>query len=210
MKTLLITIFLLSIIGLFCFRSSPTVADTSTANSPGTMADDATYGTVAWSDPDNAKTSNDSDASITLSQQASHYLKATNFGFSIPTGATINGILVEVELQATNVTSIDVEAKIVKSDGSIGSTDKAKEASLPDTDTYWSYGSSTELWGETWTPADINDADFGFVFAVSAYGATTNIDHIRMTVSYTVPNTATRTVKIGNGVKFKNNVKIKN
>ena len=32
-----------------------------------------------------------------LTGHTSHYLKATNFGFSIPEGATINGILVEIE-----------------------------------------------------------------------------------------------------------------
>ncbi len=35
----------------------------------------------------------------------SHYLKATNFGFSIPSGATINGILVEVEKHKTGTVS---------------------------------------------------------------------------------------------------------
>lgn len=33
----------------------------------------------------------------------SHRLKATNFGFSIPTGATINGVLATIERQITGV-----------------------------------------------------------------------------------------------------------
>lgn len=43
---------------------------------------------------------NDSTFGVVISAKdsgTSHYLKATNFGFSIPTGATINGILVEVQ-----------------------------------------------------------------------------------------------------------------
>jgi len=67
------------------------------ANSPGTMADDATVGTVAWSNPDRAKSLADGNATAVLSSLGvSHYLKATNFGFSIPTGATIDGILAEI------------------------------------------------------------------------------------------------------------------
>lgn len=64
--------------------------------SPGTMADDSTVGTVTWVNPDNAKASDDVRA-IMYYGGSSHYLKATNFGFSIPAGATINGIVVEIE-----------------------------------------------------------------------------------------------------------------
>lgn len=151
------------------FTSGSGGSASSGPNSPGTMADDDTVGTEAWSNPDNAKVSddvyagfdggfeassmkdsavrivksdgtiattnkgltatewpttesyisygspsdlwdetweaediNDVDFGVVLSAvndtpKTSHYLKATNFGFSIPVGATINGILVEIE-----------------------------------------------------------------------------------------------------------------
>jgi len=139
--------------------------------SPGTVVSDDTVGTVAWSNPDNAKVSDDSYSSVQIygyspasleavkivksngsigtenkttedpltdtekslsfgdtddlwsetwahtdindsdfgvviqstdgdhliSEGYSYYLKATNFGFTIPSGATIDGIVVEVE-----------------------------------------------------------------------------------------------------------------
>ena len=137
--------------------------------SPNTCVDDATVGTVAWTNPNNAKVSdgvyataglgadtniydnavrivrsdgtigttdrssatkwvygpdvslshgsssdlwgetltaeniNDNDFGVALSAknittgEVTHYLKATNFGFSIPAGATIDGIIVDVE-----------------------------------------------------------------------------------------------------------------
>jgi hypothetical protein len=51
------------------------------------------------------------------------------------------------------------------------------------------YGSSTDLWGTTWTPADINAAGFGAALAVteiSSRGAneTAHVDHITITVHY--------------------------
>ena len=58
--------------------------------SPGTMANDNAVGTVAWVNPDNAKISNNAYATVNSAQSTSYYLKATNFGFSIPTGAPIN------------------------------------------------------------------------------------------------------------------------
>jgi hypothetical protein len=60
---------------------------------------------------------------------------------------------------------VDSEIKIVKSNGSIGSVNKSTGAWWPLTDSYVSYGSSSNLWGETWTPTDINDVDFGVVIS---------------------------------------------
>ena len=77
------------------------------ATSPGTMADDSTIGTITWSNPDNAKASDDSRsiANHVSAASTSHYLKATNFGFSIPAGSTIDGIVVRVERVAGGSTA---------------------------------------------------------------------------------------------------------
>jgi len=162
------------------------------ATSPQTMADDATVGTVAWTDPDNAKVSDDVYAYASGSGITSHYLKATNFGFAIPTGAIISGILIEVEKYAAGATTDikDSAIKIVKADGSIGTTNKANTTTQwPTTEAYISHGSSTDLWGEIWTAENINDADFGLVIS-TIHGAVgnkqyANVDHIRITVYYT-------------------------
>ncbi len=170
------------------------MADISTMASPQTMADDATVGTVVWNNPDNAKTSDDSRADSVLGfETVSHYLKATNFGFAIPTGATIKGIVVEVEKRSSGDPAylIDNSAKIVK-DGVISGDEKANPNTWPisTNESYVSYGSSADLWGETWTPADINDTTFGFVISatnplVGNPLRRADIDHIRITVYYT-------------------------
>ena len=191
----LLFISLLVVAGIWYLQVKAT---DSGALSPGTMADDATVGTVAWSNPNNAKVSDSvyataSDATGAASQ--THYLKATNFGFSIPSGATINGILVEIERKRQSLSTggrpRDTVVKIVKADGSLGSTNKADTVTLwTTTDTYASYGSSSDLWGETWDDTKINDIDFGVVISAnsptSADGYTASVDHIRITVYYTV------------------------
>jgi len=61
-------------------------------NNPGTMADDSTVGISSWQDINNAIIEDGTPSSTSGKNEQTHYLKATNFGFSIPSGATINGI----------------------------------------------------------------------------------------------------------------------
>jgi len=93
-------------------------------NSPGTVANDNSIGTIPWVNPGNATTSDDADATCTLSYTG-NYLKATNFGFAIPADATINGILVEFEKDQDGPMNAlsDNAVRIVKG-GVIGSTDR--------------------------------------------------------------------------------------
>ncbi|MEI6850998.1 MAG: polymorphic toxin-type HINT domain-containing protein [Candidatus Saccharibacteria bacterium] len=149
---------------LYAIVSTPTAA-TQGPLSPRTVADDATVGTVAWTNPSDAMVSD--DIWVTSGSGTTHYLKATNFGFSVPSGATINGIVVEVERKGWSAAYMvnDVNVKIVKSDGTVGATNRADTlTNWPySPDEYKSYGSSTDLWGESWAASDINDADFGVV-----------------------------------------------
>lgn len=177
-------------------QNYPLVIDTTAGpNSPGTMADDATVGTAMWQNPNNSQVSDNVYSTITGLAGTSHYLKATNFGFSIPAGATITGILAEVERKGSGPGTewlTDNSVKIVKANGSIGTTEKADTATIwPITDTYASYGYSSDLWGETWATIDINDVDFGIVVSAKDnfpdFGRSPYIDHIRITVYYTDP-----------------------
>lgn len=177
----------------------PEIQETKAAdatNSPTLAVDDATVGTVAWGTVTNVYSSNDADASVALGRGiTSHYIKATGFNFSIPTGSTIDGIVVEVERACNSTTFFkDSTVRIVKG-GVIGATNKADTVTIwPLTDTYKTYGASTDVWGETWTADDINSSTFGF--AISAQNSQTTgssetrtgyVDHIRITVYYTPP-----------------------
>ncbi len=167
--------------------------DDTGAQNPGTMADDAAVGTLTWSNPDNAKTSNNSWAIASTGGTAqTHYLKATNFGFSF-TG-TINGIIAKIEKQMANGgqpdTTVDNAVKIVKSDGSIGAENKAVGPNWnQNADATVTYGDSTDLWSESWSDTDITDVDFGFVVTadltrVVGPGPNAYVDHMTMTVYY--------------------------
>lgn len=133
-----------------------------------TAVNDTFIGNISWTNPTNIFSTSWANgytsAVLTLSQET-YCIKATNFGFSIPTGATVNGIIVNINRYQDDGYIVDSVARIVKG-GVIGTTDKSKGEYWPVTtagrDTPATYGSSTDLWGETWTPSDINSSNFGF------------------------------------------------
>lgn len=160
-------------------------------NNCSTGADDASVGTQAWSSPTNIQGASDSSyAQISngVTNLTSHYLKATNFGFSVPGGATIDGIVVEwrgVAFFGAPYDAQDSGVRIVKG-GTIGSTDLSSGTNWPYSYAYRTYGSSSNLWGETWTDSDVNGSNFGA--AISLFGANGlifNMEHVRITVYYT-------------------------
>ena len=158
-------------------------------NSPSTVVNDSGYGTYAWSNPSNAASQNDTYASAQANAVGdTQYLKSTNFGFSIPSGATINGIVVEYDVYESGAGAADDQRVRIVKGGTIGTTDRQTDTAYPatDGDTYQSRGGSTDLWGETWSDTDINASNFGV--AIACNGAGNNniyIDHVRITVHYT-------------------------
>ena len=113
---------------------------------------------------------------------------ANGFGFAIPAGATIDGIVIDVECSGGSGKTYDSEVVAVKG-GVVGSTSRASA-------TVWSGGSHTwlghgtgqnDLWGTTWTPAQINAADFGVAVSPKSVGGTdiAEIHNVRITVYYT-------------------------
>jgi hypothetical protein len=155
---------------------------------PGTAENDNSVGTVAWSDVDNCKKSDDSHASVTLGASViSNYLKATNFGFQLPDDAIVKGIKVQIEKKASAADKIkDYSVKLVKG-GIIQGDDKKSSDFWKAYDGYTAYGGITTLWGLSWTPADINASDFGVVIAAineNTGDIAASIDHICLSVYY--------------------------
>lgn len=165
-------------------------APTTVLKTPGTLVNDTSTGTQAWSNPSNAASSDNIYATnFIFSGGDSNYLKATNFGFSIPSNAIINGIQASVERKsALPVDVFDNKVRIVKG-GTIRSTDRSSGTPWPITDTIITYGSASDLWGQTWAPSDINASNFGFVISVKDQNAndesSISIDQITITVTYT-------------------------
>jgi hypothetical protein len=179
---------------------------------------DASY---EWTTPENIYSS---DANYATATNFNHtlprlfdHLVGNTFGFSVPTGSTINGIVAEVSTKASHDVgydyAIDISVHLVKSDGAtLSAEDKGNNAHISTTEAYITYGDSTSLWGETWSPEDINSNNFGLGFQVSirAGGGTNHttayVNHIRITVYYTEGGAPATNIKSVTGV-LKANVK---
>jgi len=176
--------------------------------SPQTAVNDSSAGDLAWSNPDSACIKHSEDGSFAgLGAGTSQYLKASNFGFSIPSNAVINGIQIDVlKGEATDenyYNCYDVSAYIVTASGNISTVQNKKSSyqwshvSLDSSFSnyisnrpYTNYGGSTDLWGLSWTPLDINSSNFGFAFQALNGNSSkwAVVDHIKITVFYTVPS----------------------
>jgi len=119
-----------------------------------------------------------------------NYLTVTGFNFSIPPTATINGITVQIQKKASGLLqTVHDESVMIIKNGAMAGTDHALSGIWPTSATYFSYGSTSDLWGNSWTPDDINVATFGVAISASLAGLsvlpTAYIDQVIISVCYT-------------------------
>jgi hypothetical protein len=150
-------------------------------------------GTGTWTPLTNAGVSDNLWDQASISAQGfSDRLKLTNFGFTIPTNAAIQGISATVERStSSSVVFRDQDIMLVQGNVTQTATNKATLVTWPTTDATANYGSSTDLWGNTWTRANIISSGFGIAlstFRTVNAGAPTNarIDFVTVTVCYIV------------------------
>ena len=155
-------------------------------NNPGAITGGFLAGSIVWGNTDKAKTSNDDYAGCTLGfSGTSEGLFASGFGFSVPSGATINGITVTIERTGPSSTS-DSVVKLSTNGVAVNGSNKA-QSTWSSGDTVVSYGGPADTWGvsPTLTSTDVNSANFGVVLSVSGAGAV-GVDAFAMKVDYTV------------------------
>ena len=180
-------------IALIIAGGASTQAQTAGPNNAGSGANvAASTGNVAWSNPGNAVSSNDSRAIADLGSGGfTQYLRTTNYGFSIPNDATILGITVSVERNSQNSIR-DNEIRLLKN-SVLNGDNKASSTEWVSTDATASYGGSSDLWGTTWSPTDINNSNFGVSLRAERFGSgggnrEGRVDAITVSVTYSVQN----------------------
>lgn len=158
-----------------------------------------------WTNAGNAYSSNNSYARTSNGSGSGSEAIFKGFGFSIPGTATINGIIVEIEGKLVSGSSSLSVAMWKDGEGEDATAlANAKTFAFTTTEQYVSGGGAGDLWGKTWTPANINHADFGvFIWAPTNSAPTTydfDIDHVRITVDYTDLTTVSDTENLGANV----------
>lgn len=120
----------------------------------------------------------------------------TQFGFTIPANATIQGI----EITATNAhiattTFFSASVTLTKNGSTAINTTSTIDTFQADDCSGVSpnsAGGPTNLWNETWFPSQINSTNFGVIYSASPLGG--RLDAVQVTVYFAVPtNTPTQT-----------------
>ncbi|MFA5021654.1 MAG: immunoglobulin-like domain-containing protein [Patescibacteria group bacterium] len=190
-------IIMVCLVGGFFVLAIPALAATSGPNNAAAGANVNGPGTKAWTNAGNVIADDTSYATVELTPGSnSEYLQSTNYGFAIPSGATINGIQVSIMRKSSSNligNSINDEDLHLLKGGVIVGNDKATGTDWPTTMASANYGGAADLWGTTWTPAEINAADFGVALSAHAQSIlldrTASVDYIQITVYYTITDT---------------------
>jgi hypothetical protein len=167
-----------------------------------------------WINRTNAQTSNNSYASLSysdvslvpqsaptsLSSQTTNYFAITGLSSTIPSGATVNGITVKIERFNNNasgdfpLTIVDSAIYLTKDGSALVGSNKSTGATWQATDnnTTVDFGGVSDLWGTTWTAAEINSSTFGVLISpsisfsgYSETGGNVLIDQVTITIEYT-------------------------
>ncbi|KHO45954.1 MAG: peptidase S8/S53 subtilisin kexin sedolisin [archaeon GW2011_AR3] len=168
---------------------------------------DRSWSTIATGyDPRYAAVSDNAYSRVYLgSNDVSDYLNLTHFTFtSIPSTAVVMGIEVAVERHCINTCDVfsDHTVQLLKNSVPVGDN---KATGLydwnPTTDTVVTYGSSTDLWGTSWSRSDVTNSWFGVRYAVQngvdrQYQA--RVDMINITIYYNMPPTIYQQINFTN------------
>ena len=146
---------------------------------PGTGANNAGIGTQVFTNPNNvANGLGEATLTIALST-VSEYLLTSAHNFNLPP-CTVNGIQVTVGHRSTNGRISDSTIHLAKAGVVNTSVNRSGGAVWPASlnETQVSYGGPADLWGTTWTQADINNSGFGAAISATCSGAGADVGYI--------------------------------
>lgn len=165
----------------------------------GGAVDNASIGNNRiWSNPNLATGgTNATYATVIVDGEISHYLYLTNYAFTIPPNATIDGVVVTPMRRSSSTAnggSRDSALRLI-TNSIIGTVDRATATIYTVTDTTENHGSSTDTWGVVLSPVTINSPTFGTAFAVTKPSSvssahTISVDFVRITVYYSLPSSS--------------------
>ncbi len=111
----------------------------------------------------------------------------TGFGFSIPINSVITGIQVSAMQRVSSPGGGIRDSMLFLSlNGTTMGSDYADPSYWLDTPTLNTYGNSADMWGYSWTPAEVNDPTFGLQYRLTndSYDQPASLDFLTMTIYY--------------------------
>lgn len=124
------------------------------------MFDDPSVGAREWVSPDAIVDGGETQVPNMLAQEVSHLLVGKYFNFDLPPTAVVSGVEVEWRRRGILEAGLADSQVILVKGGVPGVASRGKQESWGAYEDVL-YGAPTDLWGESWTPADINGDSFG-------------------------------------------------
>lgn len=152
---------------------------------PASTGQDNSLGTVGWTSDGNI-VANDGAYAYMSAAGTSYFLKATNFGFAIPSGATIDGVTVRYECGTTASMVNENSLKLIKANV-ISGDERSATVAYGGSDTVYERGSAADLWGLSLSAEDINDSTFGVGLSIYDFmgDGDTRVDYVTIEITYT-------------------------
>ncbi len=186
----------------FPYHIDPTVGSLPAIDAENFVLSPYNAFTRSWADPLRALTNNNSKAKVTdlLPTGVTAGLYISGFGFQVDDQAVITGITVEVEREVTGCGACtltdcikDDQVYLTKNGTAVVGSNQA------DTHCWWlseteTFGGTANLWGTSWTPAEIEAVAFGPIMSARGISASTagnepdpGIDFVSITVNWDHP-----------------------
>lgn len=198
MKRSVNVLFLLFCVVTLQAQQDGPYAPTTTENQP--LASCVICTGALWDSTENVSAVDGLFSSVTLDpylncfQSAcfrSRYLTCYNFGFNIPANAVIEGVTIDVYgLPDANGAVRDCTIALRRDNlNNLWGNNMAGNSPWNVNNAQHTYGAQDDLWGLTWTPADVNSVDFGTYIKLqntSNQFHSVNVDAVFITVTYSL------------------------
>jgi hypothetical protein len=146
------------------------------------------FASRVWSSPSLAIGSDDAWAQTSNDPQyGTDYLVLSNFGATLPVGASITGFSVSIEAHGSG-TSQQLAVYVSKTTSGNAPSTGASSLTTPNlasSDTIYTLGGSSTLWGQTWSRSDVQASTFSvWILPNFILNETYYIDDLSVTVYY--------------------------
>lgn len=180
-----------ALLASLALAGAPAHASASVAgpSNPSTAADDASSGDIAWSNPGNVLASDSARAAASLyaARPMSHVLVASGFGLNVPSGEVIDGVTVTIQRFQGSASSLQDQFVGLTT----GGTNEAQASAWPTAEATATYGGPTDTFGQSLTPAQVDDPTFGVrlqaVLPAGAPNSAARVNNIQVAVTYHDP-----------------------
>ncbi len=175
-----------------------------------------TPGTSGFKTPTSTHAPNNWDTNTVANVQSSNNVYASDndndqqgysgFGFTVPANAVITGIDVSAEAKSSDNSGCQLAVAISQNGTNFNTPAGQDTQALTNNDATLVFGSANDLWGRTWTPAEVNSANFTVRVegidpgSSCSGGSTTSLDQLRANITYTVPGSPTNATVAATGV----------